>query len=94
MGIVNSVPNKWKLIIKQSRQHICPPSNDTFEIKIEKAKVNVLKVTSKMLYNEFKRKKANGAFCLKENKAKISRSFSGMERNLLSSVYCHTGHRN
>ena len=33
------------------------PSNDTFEIKMEKAKVNVLNVTSKMLYNEFKRKK-------------------------------------
>ena len=34
-----------------------PPSNDTFEINIENATVNVLKVTSKMLYNEFKCKK-------------------------------------
>ena len=31
MGIVNSIPNEWKLIIKQSQQHICPPSNDMFE---------------------------------------------------------------
>ena len=55
-GIVNSIRNEWKLIIKQ-RQHIWPPSNDTFEINIDNATVNVLKVTSKMLYNEFKRKK-------------------------------------
>ena len=32
MGIVNSIPNEWKPIIKQSWQYICPPSNDTFEI--------------------------------------------------------------
>ena len=57
MGIVNSIPNEWKLIIKQSQQHICPPSNDTFEINIENAAVDVLEITSKMLYNEFKRKK-------------------------------------
>ena len=57
MGIVNSIPNKWKLIIKQSQHHICSPSNDTFQINIENATVNVLKVTSKMLYNEFRRKK-------------------------------------
>lgn len=52
MGIVNSIPNEWKLIIKLSQQHICPSSNDTFEISIENAMVNVLKLTSKMLYNE------------------------------------------
>jgi len=57
MGIVNSILNEWKLIIKQSQQHICPPSKDTFQINIENATVNVLKVTSKMLYNDFKRKK-------------------------------------
>ena len=57
MGIVNSIPNEWKLIIKQSQHHICSPSNDTFQISIENATLNVLKVTSKMLYNEFKRKK-------------------------------------
>ena len=57
MGIVNSIPNDWKLIIKQSQQHVCPPSNDAIQIIIESAAVDVLKVTSKMLYNEFKRKK-------------------------------------
>ena len=50
MGIVNSNPNEWKLITKQSQQPICrPPSNDTFQINIESTEVNVLKVTSKML---------------------------------------------
>ena len=57
MGIVNSIPNDWKLTIKQSQQHVCPPSNDAIQINIESAVVDVLKVTSKMLYNEFKRKK-------------------------------------
>ena len=57
MGIVNSIPNEWKLIIKQSQQHICPPSSDMFQINIENATINVLKATSKVLYNEFKRKK-------------------------------------
>ena len=57
IGIVNSIPNDWKLIIKQSQEHVCPPSNDAIQINIESAAVDVLKVTSKMLYNEFKRKK-------------------------------------
>ncbi|KAK2564613.1 hypothetical protein P5673_012077 [Acropora cervicornis] len=57
MGIINSIPNDWKLIIKQSQQHVCPPSNDTIQIHIESAAVDVLKATSKMLYNEFKSKK-------------------------------------
>ena len=48
MGIVNSIPNEWKLIIKQSQQHICSPSNDTFEINIDNATANVFKVTSKI----------------------------------------------
>ena len=87
MGIVNSIPNEWKLIIKQNQQHICPPSNVMFEISIENATVNILKVTSKMLCNEFKRKKQTVPSA-KKNKAKISRSFFGMERNLLFSDYC------
>ena len=49
MGIVNSIPNEWKLIIKQSQQHVCPPSNDMFQINIENAAINVLKAISKML---------------------------------------------
>ena len=80
MGMVNSIPNDWTLIV-------CKVSNP---FVIESAAVDVLKVTSNMLYNEFKRQRTNGAFCSKQNKTKISRSFSGVERNLLSSVYRDT----
>ena len=57
MGIVNSIPNDWKLIIKQSQQHVCPPANDTIQINIGSAAVDILKATSKILYNKFKHKK-------------------------------------
>ena len=48
----SEVRNYYKLDYLLST--ICPPSNDKFEIKIDKAAVNVLKVASKTLYNEFK----------------------------------------
>ena len=35
MGIINSIPNERKLIIKQTQQHLCPPLNDMFKINIE-----------------------------------------------------------
>ena len=57
MKVINSIPNDWKLIIKQSQQHVCPPSNDTIQINIESTAVDVLKAKSKMLYNESKSKK-------------------------------------
>ena len=41
MGIVNSIPNDWKLIIKQSQRHVCPPANDTIQINIGSAVVDV-----------------------------------------------------
>ena len=41
----------------KSASYLFPLDNDTFQINIENATVNVLKVTSKMLYNQFKRKK-------------------------------------
>ena len=69
MGIVNSILNDWKLIIKQSQQHVCPPSNDAIQINIESAAVDVLKVTSKMLYNEFKCKKQTAPSA--QNKIKL-----------------------
>ena len=57
MGIVNSIPNEWRSIIKQSQQHVCPTSTNTFQVNIDNTNVDVLEVTSKMLYNEFKCKK-------------------------------------
>lgn len=57
MGIINAIPNEWRLIIKQRQQHVYSPSNETIQINIDGVNVDLLKVTSKMIYNEFKRKK-------------------------------------
>ena len=57
MGIINAIPNEWRLIIKQRQQHAYSPSNETIQINIDGVNVDLLKVTSKMIYNEFKRKK-------------------------------------
>ena len=57
MGVINAIPNEWRLIIKQSQQHIYSLSIDTIQISIDGINVNLLKVNSKMIYNEFKRKK-------------------------------------
>ena len=83
MGIVNSIPNGWKLIIQQSQQHVCPPSNDTIQINIESAAVDVLKVTSKMLYNEFKRKKQTAPSA--QNKIKLK--FRDLSRGKKSTLF-------
>ena len=55
--IINAIPNEWRLIIKQRQQHVYSPSNETIQINIDGVNVDLLKVTSKMIYNEFKRKK-------------------------------------
>ena len=57
MSIVNSIPNEWRLVIKQREQHIHPPLNDLIQIKIDGTDTPILKITSKSIYNEFKRKK-------------------------------------
>ena len=57
MGIINAIPNEWRLIIKQRQQHVYSPSNETIQINIDGVNVDLLKVTSKMIYSEFKRKK-------------------------------------
>ena len=57
MGVINAIPNEWRLIIRQSQQHIYSPSSDTIQINIDGININLLKVNSKMIYNEFKRKK-------------------------------------
>ena len=54
----------------KSATYICTPSNDTFEINIENTTVNILKVTSKMFYNEFKRKKQTAPSAQKKIKLK------------------------
>ena len=86
MSIVNSIPNEWRLVIKQRKQHIHSPLNDLIQIKIDGTDTPILKITSKSIYNEFKRKKTNCSFCSKENDSEIPWPFGIVERNLLSSV--------
>ena len=58
MGIINGIPNEWRLlIITQRQQYVYSPSNETIQINKDGVSVDRLKVTSKMIYNEFKHKK-------------------------------------
>ena len=57
MGIVNAIPKEWRLIIRHNQQHTHPPLNHVIKIKIDGAFVDLLKISSKMVYNEFKRMK-------------------------------------
>ena len=84
MGIINAIPNKWRLIIKQRQQHVYSPSNETIQINIDGVNVDLLKVTSKMIYNEFKRKKQISPSA--KTKSEIPRTLCGVEKDL-SSLY-------
>ena len=61
IGIVDAIPNEWRLIIKRSQtqyQHLHPlPLSDIVYINIDDNETDLLKVTSKLLYKEFKSKK-------------------------------------
>ena len=46
LGVINAIPNEWRLIIRQSQQHIYSPSSDTIQINIDGINVNLLKVNS------------------------------------------------
>ena len=94
MGIINAIPNEWRLIIKQRQQHVYSPSNETIQINIDGVNVDLLKVTSKMIYNEFKRKKTNYAFRSNKTKSKIPRTLCGVQKDLLSTLYCYNRHKN
>ena len=91
MGIVNSIPNDWKLIIKQSQQHVCPPSNDTIQFNIESTAVDVLKGTSNVLYNEFKRKKQTAPSAQNKIKLKFFQIF--LRRGKKSTLFHLPSHR-
>ena len=89
MSIINSIPNEWRLVIKQREQHIHPPLNDLFQIKIDGTDTPISKITSKSIYNEFKRKKKkNCSFCSKENGSEIPWPFgrSGKKSTLFRLV--------
>jgi len=56
MGIINVIPSEWRLIMKQRQQHVYSLSKETIQINIDGVNADLLKVTSKMIHNEFKRK--------------------------------------
>ena len=58
MSIVDAIPSDWRLIIKQSSRHLhSQPLRDTFYFYIDKMEVDLLKITSKLLYTVFKTKR-------------------------------------
>ena len=59
MGIFNAIPSDWRAILKQNHGQRPTPLNDFIELNIDGTNVNLLKITSKMIYKSFKIKKTN-----------------------------------
>ena len=58
MSIVNAIPLQWKLIIRQSTQHIASYISDTIYLKMGNSdEVALSEVSSKKLYEAFRNKK-------------------------------------
>ena len=57
MGIFNAIPSDWRAILKQNHGQHPTPLNDFIELNIDGTYVNLLKLTSKMIYKRFKIKK-------------------------------------
>ena len=58
MSIVNAIPRQWKLIIRQSTQHITSYISDTIYLKMGNSdEVALSEVSSKKLYEAFRNKK-------------------------------------
>ena len=57
MGICNAIPSDWRAILKQNHGQRPTPLNDFIELIIDSSNLNLLKVTSKMIYKRFKIKK-------------------------------------
>ena len=57
MSIVDAIPHEWRQIIRQSTQHLPPHIDDTIYLRLDNSEEALSKVSSKWLYNAFKRKK-------------------------------------
>ena len=57
MGIFNAIPSDWRAILKQNHGQHPTPLNDFIELNIDDTYVNLLKLTSKLIYKRFKIKK-------------------------------------
>ena len=60
MSIVDAIPLDWRLLIKQNQQPSAQQTlNDTISVEVDGKEVDILSITSKVLYKEFKSKKQN-----------------------------------
>ena len=57
IGIVDAIPSEWRLIIKQSTQHPCSHLSDKINLNIDNSETDLSKVSSRLLYNAFKKRK-------------------------------------
>ena len=57
IGIVDAIPGEWRLIIKQSTQNPCSHLSDKINLNIDTPETDLSKVSSRLLYNAFKKRK-------------------------------------
>jgi len=73
IGVVDAIPIAWRLTIKQSQtnQHFYPSIlGDKVYIELDETEIDLSKVTSKLLYNQFKTKKQTPPSAQKKMKSK------------------------
>ena len=54
---MDAIPSEWRLIIKQSTQHPCSHLSDKIYLNIDNSETDLSKVSSRLLYNAFKKRK-------------------------------------
>ena len=57
IGIVDAIPNEWRLIIKQRIKHPCSHLSDKINRNIKNSETDLSKVSLRLLYNAFKGRK-------------------------------------
>ena len=57
IGIVDAIPSEWKLTIKQTTQHPCSHLSAKINLTINNSETDLSKVSSRLLYNAFKKRK-------------------------------------
>jgi len=74
IGVVDAIPIAWRLIIKESQtnQHFYASIlGDKVYIELDETEIDLFKVTSKLLYNQFKNKNQTPPSAQKKMKANI-----------------------
>ena len=90
VSIVNAIPREWKLIIRQSTQHITSYISDMMYLKMGNCdEVALSEVSFKKHLRSFQKQKTSSTNCSNKAKRKISPLFSGLERNLFFTLYSY-----